>query len=49
MTVKLKNREIEAFENWCDENYKLIENHSLEDTIELFREYQQSEWIAYAY
>lgn len=45
----MKISELEEFGNWCDANYKRIEMYTLEQAVELFREDQQGEWVAYAW
>ena len=46
--LKLKNRELQQFEDWSDEHYKRIKNFTLTQSIELFREEQQGECVMYA-
>ncbi len=45
---KLKDRELQQFEDWSHEHYKRIENFTLSQSIELFREEQQGECVMYA-
>ena len=46
---KLKGRELEQFEDWSDEHYKRIENFTLSQSIEMFREDQQGLCVDYVW
>ena len=49
MESKLKHRDLDEFEAWCDEHFGEVNNDTAEKAFERFREDQQGQYVKYAW
>ena len=47
--MRVKARELQEFEAWCDEHFSEVENDTAEKAFERFREEQQGQSVNYAW